>query len=160
MAKHQVTNAPQVNHTTRAWFYIIGIGLIVGLAYWVTTVLLTRYVVEPLACRDIATAASCVGAIGIAGKIATVLLATLSLLVMIRVSLFRPIIIAVATAVVLWNLSVYTTGLFWAEALAWSIVLYGLSYALFGWIARQMNLVLAIIVAVVVAVMIRIALIF
>jgi len=160
VAKQQVTNAPQVNHTTRARFYIIGIGLVVGLAYWVTTVLLTRYVVEPLACRDIATAASCVGAIGIAGKIATVLLATLSLLVMIRVSLFRPIIIAVATAVVLWNLSVYTTGLFWAEALAWSIVLYGLSYALFGWIARQMNLVLAIIVAVAVAVMIRIALIF
>lgn len=160
MAKHQVTNAPQVNHTTRAWFYIIGIGLLVGLAYWVVTVLLTRYVVEPLACRDIATAASCVGATGIAGNIATVLLATLSLLVMIRVSLFRPIIIAVASAVVLWSLSVYTTGLFWAEALAWSIVLYGLSYALFGWIARQMNLVLAMIVAVVVAVMIRIALIF
>ncbi len=156
MARSQQTNAI-TNHTTRAWVYIIGIGAAVGLAYWVATILLGRYIVEPLACRDIATAATCVGSIGLAGKIASVLLATVALLVMIRLSLFRPIIIAVAAAVLLWDLSVWTTGLFWAEALAWSVVLCALSYALFGWIARQFGLIVAIIIAAVLAVGIRVA---
>ena len=145
------------NHTTRAWVYIIGVGAAVGLAYWVMTILLGRYIVEPLACREVATAATCVGAFGLAGKIASVILATIALLVMIRVSLFRPIIIAVAAAVLLWDLSVWTTGLFWAEALAWSVVLYALSYALFGWIARQFSVIVAIIIAVVLAIGIRVA---
>jgi len=156
MARSQQTNVI-TNHTTRAWFYIIGVGAGVGLAYWVTTILLGRYVVEPLACRDVATAAACVGSLGLAGKIASVILATIALLFMIRLSLFRPIIIAVAAAVLLWDLSVWTTGLFWAEALAWSVVLYALSYALFGWVARQFSLIIAIIIAAVLAIGIRIA---
>ena len=43
------------------------------------------------------------------------------------------------------------------ETLAWSVLLYAISYALFGWIARAWSALIAIIVAVVVVVVIRIA---
>jgi hypothetical protein len=156
MAKSKQTNVT-TNRTARTWAYIIGIGAAVGLAYWVLTILLGRYIVEPLACRDVATAAACVDSTGLAGKIASVIMATISLLTMIRVSLFRPLLIVIAAAVLLWDLSVWTTGLFWVEALAWSVLLYALSYALFGWIARRFSLIFAIIIAAVLAVGIRLA---
>jgi hypothetical protein len=146
-----------VNHTLLAWVRLIGFGAIVGVAYWVVTLIIGRYVVEPWACRDLASAAVCLAPEVLAGKISTVLVATGAIFGMIRLRVVRPIIVAVASAVLLWELSAILSGLFWLETLAWSVLLYAISYALFGWIARAWSVLVAIIVAVVAAVVIRIA---
>ena len=63
---------------------IIYIGLGMGLLWWLLTAILRQYVIEPLACRDLSSAASCVNAIGISGNIAAVLVAVLGTWLLIR----------------------------------------------------------------------------
>ena len=46
-----------------------------GLLWWVLTAILRQYVVEPIACRDLSTAAACVNSIQVSGSIAAVLVA-------------------------------------------------------------------------------------
>lgn len=157
MAKsQQIIDNTVVMPTWASWLRVVGIGAGIGLLYWVLTILIGTYVVEPLACRE---AASCASADSIAGKVATVLATVVAIFAMVRLSIVRPIIVAVAAAVLLWDLSVYTAGLFWLEAVAWSVLAYALVYGLFGWVVRSMSLVLAIIIAVLVVVAIRVALI-
>ena len=146
-----------VNHTLLAWVRLIGFGALVGVAYWLVALLIGRYIIEPLACRDLTSAAICLAPEELAGKVSAVLVATAAIFGMIRLRVVRPIIVAVASAALLWELSVILSGLFWLETLAWSVLLYAISYALFGWIARAWSALIAIIVAVVVVVVIRIA---
>ncbi len=156
MAKVVAAEEPQVlvTPTWSTWGRVIGIGAATGLMYWVLTILLNRFVIEPIACRE-AAAAACVAAPAIAGNISTVVVAALAIVAMVRFDVARPIIVAVAAAALLWGLSSWTSGLWWLETLGWSVVLYAIAYALFGWIAREANLVLALIVTVIVVVGLR-----
>ena len=103
---------------------IVFIGLGMGLVWWVLTALLRQYVVEPFACRDLSAAATCVNAIGVSGSIAAVLVAVLGAYVLVRNIQPRPIIIAVATAVLLWDLGTILRGLGWWETLLWALFLF------------------------------------
>lgn len=137
---------------------IVFTGALLGLIWWVLTALLRFYVIEPIACRDLANAATCVDSLGVAGSIATVLVALIGAFLLVRTLQPRPIIIAVASAVVLWSLAYYFTGLAWYEAILWSILLYAVTYVLFGLIARIVWMPAAIMTAVVTALVIRILL--
>ncbi|MFZ1300984.1 MAG: hypothetical protein WAQ27_00155 [Candidatus Microsaccharimonas sp.] len=137
---------------------IVFIGAGFGLIWWVLTALLKFYVVEPLACRDLATATACVDSLGVAGSIATVVVAIAAAFVLVRALQPRPIIISVAAAALLWSLGSYITGLAWYEALIWSIILYAAAYSLFALVARIVWLPGAFITAAVVVLVIRILL--
>lgn len=115
---------------------IVFIGLGLGLFWWIMTSLLHNYVVEPLACRDIANAATCVNSFGVSGNIATILTAVLGAIVLIRGFWPRPVIVAVAAAISLWDLGFFLTGTTWWVTLFWGLVIYGLAYTLFWCIAR------------------------
>lgn len=153
----QVAERWVVQQSVLSWARLIGIGAAAGALFWVLSTLIGRYVVEPMVCRDLVDATACVQASISAGRVATVLIAVASVLALIRFAVPRPIIIAVASAIVLWNLAVWTQGLWWLETLAWSVFLYAASYALFGWIARQINPAVAIIVTVLVVLLISLA---
>lgn len=115
---------------------IVFIGASLGLIWWVLTALLRVYVVEPVACRDLSNAATCVDAYGVAGSIATIIVAIIGVFILIRTLHPRPIVIAVAAAAVLWVLGHYVSGLAWYESVLWAVVLYAATYVLFGMIAR------------------------
>ncbi len=138
---------------------IIFTGAGLGLVWWILAALLRFYVVEPLACRNLSSATTCVNGLGVAGDIATILVAILGVFVLIRTLQPRPIIIAVAAAVVLWSFGYYVTGLAWYEAIFWAILAYAATYALFGLIARIVWLPGAIITAVITALVIRVLLV-
>lgn len=137
---------------------IIPIGLSLGLIWWVLTSLLKHYIIEPIACRELASASACVNSFGLAGDIATVLVGILGVVVLIRTLQPRPIIIALSTAVVLWGLGTFMSALSWWETLLWSLFFYGASYVLFWLIARLNSTVASLVVAAVVAVVIRLLL--
>jgi hypothetical protein len=147
------------SYSLKSWVRVIVFGLIVGAAHVLLSLAIAAAVVEPLACRQISEATSCVNASVTAGRIATVLVAALAVFGLVRLGAVRPVIIAIASAAVLWSLSTYLQGLDWYEALAWSVALYATTYALFGWIARTPSSVLAIIISIVVTLLIRILLI-
>ena len=137
---------------------IVWTGLGLGVLWWLLASLLKQYVVEPLACRDLATASACVDSFGVAGSVAAIIVAIIGALVLVRALQPRPIVIALASAVVLWTLGSYLSGLSWWETLLWAVFFYGVTYVLFSLVARIRNTVPALVVAVVIVIAIRLIL--
>jgi len=158
MAQVIIEDQTVLSRTWVTWGRTIALGAALGLIFWIFTVLIGRYVVEPLVCKDLVDAAVCVDAVPVAGKIATILVAVLGVIAMVRVGIARPIIIAVATAALLWNLAGWTQGLFWLESIVWSVLLYALCFALFAWITRHVTLWVTIVVSLLIVLIIRITL--
>lgn len=138
---------------------IIYIGLSMGLLWWVLQALLQNYVVEPLACRNLESASACINAVGISGSIAAVLTAIAGVSLLIRYLQPRPIIIAAASAVLLWDLSLILNGLVWWALILWALFFYAASYSLFSMVARIRWLWATIVVAVAIVALIRILLV-
>lgn len=138
---------------------IVYIGLGMGLLWWVLTAILRQYIIEPLACRDLATASACVNSIGISGNIAAVLVAVLGTWLLIRYLQPRPIIIALGTLLLLWDLASLLNGLPWWATLLWALFFYTASYGLFSLVARIQWLWVSLVTAVVIVVGIRLLLV-
>lgn len=138
---------------------IVYIGLGMGLLWWVLTAILRQYVVEPIACRDLASAASCVNSIGVSGSIAAVLVAVAGTWLLIRYLQPRPIIISIATAVLLWDLGAMMSGLTWWVTLLWALFFYMVSYVLFSMVARIQWLAAGLTLAAIIVVGIRLLLV-
>ena len=159
MAQVVVTDQQVIAESWAMWVRTVVLGAAIGVVFWVISVLLARYVIEPLVCRQVIDAAMCTNATPIAGMITTVLVVVAGIVAMVRMGIARPIIVAVATAALLWDLSTWTQGLFWLEAIAWSVILYGLAFALFAWITRYASLLVTVILSVLIVLVIRIALV-
>lgn len=138
---------------------IVYIGLGLGLLWWVLASILKYYVVEPLACRDLSSAAACVDSFGVAGSIAAILVALVGAIVLVRALQPRPIVIAVATAVLLWDLGSFMNGLVWWETALWALFFYMTTYTLFSLVARVRSAVASLVWAAVVVILIRLILI-
>lgn len=158
MARTVLEDEQLSSYSLRSWGRVIGFGAGIGLLYWLLTLVLSNFVIDPIACRR-AIETACVDAVPIAGRIATVVIAAIAVAGMVRFGVVRPVLIAVASAVILWDLAMYTQGLGWIEAVLWSILAYAVSYALFGWLARSASTLLAIIFTVLAVIVIRLALI-
>lgn len=137
---------------------IEAVGALLGLSWWILTAILNQYVIEPFACRDLATAAACINSYAVSGSVATVIAAVIGVFALVRAIQPRPIIIAVATAALLWDFAAYMTGLAWYETLLWAILIYALAYWLFSLTAQLRTLVGSIVLAVVIVLVIRILL--
>ena len=140
------------------WWRLAAIGLGLGLMYWVLTYLVGHFIVDQLFCNNSADAVNCTNSTSISGNIADVLVATIGLGIMIRLRIFRPIVIAAATAILLWGLAGWTEGLWFLEAIGWSMLLFGLCYLLFSWIGRYARSVPVLVVTLIVLVIGRIVL--
>ena len=159
MAQVIVTDQQAIAESWAMWVRTIVLGALLGILFWLVTTLIGQYIVEPLTCRQVADAALCMNATPLAGNIASILVAVAAVIVMVRINAARPIIVAVASAALLWNLAYWTQGLFWVEALAWSVILYALAFALFAWITRYAVLWVTIVISLLLVLIIRIALV-
>lgn len=150
-----VQNQPDVVRPWWAQLSTLYVGAVLGLTWWVLTIILRRYVVEPVACHDLATASVCTGAFNVAGSIAAVAVAVLGAYILVRLWQARPIVIIAASLVVLWDLGGLLNGLVWWETLVWSIGLYALVYWLFSLTVRFKSTVMAMATAAILVIIIR-----
>jgi hypothetical protein len=102
------------------WQSVI-LGVLVGLLFWVLSAAIKGWV----------------NAENTAGDIATVLVATVGTMMMVKLSMVRPLVVAVAAAISLWGLVSWTSGLGWVEIMVWDVILYTLAYVLFSWLVRN-----------------------
>lgn len=119
------------------------IGAALGLAYWVLSVFISGYT----------------SSIDIAANVATIIVATAGVVILVKMRTSRPLLIALASALSLWGLSSLTDGLIRYEAIAWSLLLYSLAYTLFSWISRYSKVILVITAIIAAVVIVRISLI-
>ena len=117
------------------------IGIILGLLYYSLVIILGNY---------IKTAS-------VSGGIATIIVATVGILVMARLYMPQALLINIAVGASLWGLNEWTSGLAWYEILGFGVLLYGLVYVLFSWVARFTKVIPVIIAMVVIVVAARIA---
>jgi hypothetical protein len=154
-----ITDQQVISSSWRQWGRTIAFGAVTGLIFWLITILVQRYAVEPVACQNIVSAATCFNAAPLSGNIAAIITAVAAIFFMVRSQIARPIVLGVASAALLWDMALWTSGLYWLEAVAWSIGLYAATYALLAWITRYANVWVTLSVTLLIVIIIRIAIV-
>lgn len=129
------------------------LGAIVGLVVWLLSLFLGQLVLTPVMCGDGNT--ECKAAVDVGGGIASIVAGLAGLLGLVRLSVFRPLLIVLVAVISLWGLSSWISGLVWFEALSWSILLYGFAYAAFAWLVRPRPFLPVVIIVLFVVLLIR-----
>ncbi|HRN90771.1 MAG TPA: hypothetical protein PLZ58_02270 [Candidatus Saccharibacteria bacterium] len=156
--KEETIQAQVISPIYSAW-RITAVGAALGAVYWGLTALIDYFIITPVFCRSAGNTTVCLNSVSVSGDIATILVAVIGIAIMIRLRIMQPLIIAVASAAVLWGLGGWTNGLAWGEIVAWSALLYGLAYLLFSWIARYNRIVPVLVYIVAIILIIRIMLV-
>lgn len=127
-------------------------GALMGLLVWGIAALLERFVLRAIFCGD-PSAAACVNLTTYSGNIAAVIVAIVGVVALVRLGVFRPLLIVLGAAISLWGLSAWLSGLGIVEQILWSVLLYTLLYSLYAWIARIRHaaVVILVFIAVVIA---------
>ena len=147
----------QVLSSTYYLWRVILIGIFLGLLYWLFTVFIEKYIIGAFLCNSSFSNLICLDLVLISGNIASIIIAVISTLVMLKLGLSRPLVVAVAVMIALWGLSSWTIGLSTGEIILGDVVTYFLAYLLFSWIARYMKTVTVLITIFIVIIMVRIA---
>lgn len=140
------------------WQSLVQVGLFgagLGLLSWLLTILVKQIIFVPLFCGD-PTNAACVGATGSAGVLALIVAGIVGLLGLVRLGVYRPLLVALAAAVSLWGVALWTGEMEWYEAAAWSVLLYALVYVVYTWLVRPRTFGLALALVVIVAILSRV----
>lgn len=125
-------------------------GAVLGLVVFGVTWLLERFVLRAVLCGD-ASSATCTNITTIAGNVAAVLVALIGLITLVRLSVFRPLLIVLGVAISLWGMAGWLSGVNLVEQIVWSVLLYALLYSLYAWVARIRQPVVVLIVFALVA---------
>lgn len=159
--KSVTESVPEVTEKT-SWFVemnatrIFGIfvmGAVVGALVMGASFLLEQYFVEPVFCRSADSFALCANGGSLANNIATVLIGIVGAVGLVKLSVFRPLLVVIAAAASMWSANMWLGALPWYEAMAWFAGLYAVLYVGFAWVLRITNFVVAfvLVIALVVA---------
>lgn len=157
MAKVVTNSNTIVTQSRWSQYSFVAMAAGLGAIWWALSAMLRRYAVDPVICTQ---GGACADGLVIAGNIALAGVAILGIFALLRMSVARPLVVALASGVMLWNLGGFIAGLSWYEALGWSVILFILSYVLFWLIARMRSLTASLITTVVVLILVRVALLF
>jgi hypothetical protein len=129
------------------------LGLVVGLVVWGLAFVLDAYILRAILCQGDQTMGCSVG--NYAEASAAILATGLGLFGLMRLRVFRPLLVALATLVALWGVIAITSGMQWYMIGLSIALLYAISYAFFAWIARIRSFVIVLIVLVVIIAAVR-----
>lgn len=150
------TGSQLISNSYSLWKMAL-IGAVSGLLFWLLTMLIQKYIINPMYCSSAASSLTCLNSLSISGNIAMIAIAVIGIVAMVMLRMVQPLIIAVAATATLWGLAQWTDGLSIVEIIIWSILVYTLAHILFSWIARYDRLLPVLIVISVVILAARIA---
>jgi len=130
--------------------YGIGVGVVTAAA----VLLLNQFVFGAVLCRP-QSVAECSQAPNYAMIVGSIVGAIAGLVMLARLRVYRPLLVVLAATIALWGMHGIVASTAWYWVVAIFAVLFGLSYALFAWIARIRNFVMALVVTIVVVVVVR-----
>jgi hypothetical protein len=140
----------QIISPNYSFWKVIFTGALLGLLFCLLSMAIKKYFVSSVFCKSAADAYICANSINISGNIATIIIAIVSIITMVKLRMVQPLIVSVAAAATLWELTLWSTGLSVAEAIVWSMLTYVLAYVLFSWVARLMRIFPVIIITMVI----------
>ena len=158
MATNTTTESPFfIAMSLRALLFVVITGLAAGLAIWGLTFLLDTYVYKALLCAN-QTTHQCVSSTQYATVTATILGAALGLFGLVRFQVFRPLLVVLAAIVALWGLLEVVSPFVWYIELPAVMVLYGLAFGVFAWLARIRHFLISLVAIIVLVVVVRLVL--
>lgn len=124
-----------------------------GAIAWGLTVILDKYVFQAILCSG--DGERCGMSLQYGAITASVLAGILMLLGLVRLGVFRPLLVVLAATVSLWGLVEMVRVWPWYYAVLAMVVLYALAYGTFSWISRIRNFWVALGISVVLLVAVR-----
>ncbi|MCA9334867.1 hypothetical protein KC953_01865 [Candidatus Saccharibacteria bacterium] len=111
------------------------LGAMIGLIGFALTLFMKDVIFQPIICEE-TVSGGCVSARDTAVMIGMIFMALVGLLGLVRLSVYRPLLIVIAVVVSFWSVGSLTLQLSWYEALAWWVLLYAFGYVFFSWLVR------------------------
>lgn len=136
---------------------ILVLGGLIGLLVWTIGALLDRYVFGSYFCEgDVRS--QCGSAANYAIAAATLVGAIAALGGLVRLRVYRPLLVVIATIIATWGLVQLSWGFSWFTSILVTVILYAVAYGLFSWIARVREFWISLVVMIIVVVAVRLAL--
>lgn len=121
------------------------LGLVLGVAAWLIARGLDMFAIKPALCPT-PNAESCANySEAIAGNITLIITGVIGMVGLVRLGAYRPMLVVIAVAIVLWNIGGWLSLLVWYEALGWSALMFMAAYATFGWLVRPRNFIIVLV---------------
>ncbi len=131
------------------------LGFVVGIVAWLIMLFARDVALSAIPCGEATKETCATMTADTAGVIAVLVAGVVGLLGLVKLGVYRPIIVVVAVIVCLWSLSSWTRDLPWFESITWYAILYALLYSLFSWLVRPRSVIVVLLVVVPVVAMIR-----
>jgi hypothetical protein len=141
----------------RKLLFIIVVGVVAGMVTWGLMLVLDTYVYKAVLCNRDAVV-QCASSQQYAMITATIIGAAAGLFGLVRLHVFRPLLIVIATFVSLWGLLSLLVSLPWYGAMLIAAIMYGLAFGVFAWLVRIRKFFIALVVVIVVVVAVRLVL--
>lgn len=137
---------------------LIAVGMVTGVVGWLLYMAITEYFIVPVFCRSADAFAVCNNGGTIAWISAHIIALVAAVAVLARMAVYRPLLVVVAVLAALWSAHAWLGVLPWYQAISWQAILFALAFALFGWVARTVTFVPALVGLVVLVVTARLVL--
>jgi len=151
------TQAAYVAMTTKQLIQVVVFGAVAGLFVWGLTYVLETYVLKSLLCQ-VTQVSPCEVAVQYSEAVATIVGGAIGLLVLVKIQVFRPLLVVIATVISLWGLVGVLSELPWYIVGLSSAGMYLLGYLLFTWVTRLRLFWLVIVLLLVLIVTMRLIL--
>lgn len=134
-------------------------GLLTGLLTMALYVIIDTYIFSPTLCSELNVGTGrCDDKLLYASGVAMVVAALPVLIYFVRQRVYRPLLVVLLSVVSLWGVPTFIGTLTIFPAIALTVVIFGLTYALFAWLVQVRNFVVALILSIVVVFVIRLLL--
>ena len=114
---------------------VVILGGLVGLVVWGLGILMNTYIFEGYFCAEEA-GRQCESAENYAAVAAGIIASLVALAGLIRLRVYRPLLVLLASMISAWGIVQMSWNLTWFTGLLVAIVLYALAFGVFSWLAR------------------------
>lgn len=136
---------------------VVALGAIAGFLMWMFGGLLNRFVFDPYLCQN-AIGDQCVSAVNYAAILSGLFVGAISLVGLIRLRVYRPLLVVLASFMALWGVVQLTWGMSTLTGILVIALLYGIAFGVFTWIARLREFWISLILTILLVVVVRLVL--
>lgn len=137
---------------------ILALGAGVGFMVWVIGMVLDRFVFGAYFCQN--DISNCASSRNYAATFAGVIAAVFALGGLIRLLVYRPLLVVIASFLSMWGIAQISWGLTWWIGLVIMILLYSVAMGIFSWLARIREFWISFVLIVALIVIVRVTLSF
>lgn len=149
--------APVIPMLRNDFVSVLLLGAAIGLLIWIIGTLLNTYVFDTYLCRS-DVARDCGNAKNYAVVVASVIGGIVALAGLIRLRVYRPLLVLVASLLSTWGIVQLSWNFGWFTSILVVILLFALAFGAYSWIARLREFWMTLIITLVLVVAVRLAL--